>query len=321
MLAPQLPLVVLAGGDRRPATMPAAARDHHPLAGYKGAAVRVGGRPLVVELLDRLRESGRFGPLYVAGPAEVYRTLGLDAQILDTDASFGGNIRAALEALRQHHPGSAAAFITCDVLPSPAALRRLMALYDLSAPCDMWFPLVRTPSRDEALGASAWKPVYAIVPERGRSPVGILPGHLVVVDPSALRREFLYRMFDLGYSTRNRPIDSRRGVMVRGLILEMLYRDLLHVLSLRRPTLTWSVLRAALPAANLLREGTITVAGLERALRKILVRYRHRRSWPQRRVVIPLVDELSLARDIDTVEEARELGGEWVNPDAGLGPA
>ena len=98
--------------------------------------------------------------------------------------------------------------------------------------------------------------------------------------------------------------------MVLGVLLELLYQDLLHLLGLRLPTLTWSVLGTGIPAATALRDGTITRARLEDAMRRIFVRDRHRRRYPERRIVVPLVEGLSLALDVDTVEEAREIGGE-----------
>lgn len=289
--------------------MPEGGRDKHPLAGYKAATVRIRGRRLIELLIERLSEAGWCDPILVAGPSRVYGELPAGARVIDTDGTFGDNIRASLEALRVDHPGSSVAFVTCDILPEPAALRRLHADYRVRCPCDLWFPMVRAPERSENLGASAWKPAYRIVPEPGGAPVGILPGHLAIADPGALRLRFLYRLFDLAYRTRNRSIDKRRQVLVRGVLADMVYQDLRHVLRLRPPTLTWSVLRAALPAASLLREGTITRTGLEDALRKIFVKTRHRRRHPERRIHIPFVDELSLARDIDTEEEAREVDG------------
>jgi hypothetical protein len=98
--------------------------------------------------------------------------------------------------------------------------------------------------------------------------------------------------------------------MLRGVIADMLLQDLRLVASLRPPTFTWSVLRAALPAANLLAKGRMNRPRLEDALRKVFVRYRHRVRHPERRVALPFVDALPLARDIDTIEEAEELGGE-----------
>jgi hypothetical protein len=89
----------------------------------------------------------------------------------------------------------------------------------------------------------------------------------------------------------------------------MLYQDFLNILRLRSPNLTWSILRASIPASTLLRRGAITRRRLEETLRRIMVKRRHRRLYPERRVMLPIVDALFLARDIDTVEEAREFGG------------
>ncbi len=304
-----LPIVILAGSDPRPAALPADGRDKHPLAGYKGVDVRIGDRTLVETVVDRLRASGRFDPVYVAGPASGFERTQAESSLIDADGTFGQNIQTSLEAVRSAHPGLPIAFITCDVLPEVDTLRALMDDYARNAPCDLWCPLIHAPEDRKRLGASAWKPAYRIVPREGEGAVGVLPGHLVVVDPDALRLNFLYRLFQLGYRTRNRPIDYRRGVMVRGVVLELLYQDLLHLCTLRAPTLTWSVLSVGIATARELKRGTITRARLERALRKIFVTSRHRKRNPDRRVLVPIVEGLSLALDIDTEEEAREAGG------------
>ena len=87
--------------------------------------------------------------------------------------------------------------------------KAVMADYSRQAPCDLWFPLIQAPEDQGELGASAWKPVYRLVPGPGRAPVRILPGHLAVIDPGALRLNFLYRLVQLGYRTRNRSIRYR----------------------------------------------------------------------------------------------------------------
>jgi hypothetical protein len=140
--------------------------------------------------------------------------------------------------------------------------------------------------------------------------VDILPGHLAIVDPKALRLRFVYRVFQLGYRTRNRSINYRSVIMAQGVLLGLLRQDLLHVLALRKPNLTWTVLGTAIPAAQQLREGSMTRQRLEDVLRIVLVRYRHRRKYPERRVLLPIVEGLSLALDIDTEEEAHERGAE-----------
>lgn len=304
-----IPIVVLAGCDRRAGELPEDATDLHPLAGYKGMAIRLDGRPLVTCILERLRASGGFGPIYIAGPTRIYGEV-RGANVVDTDSSFGRNIRASMEAVRAAHPSSPVAFTTCDILPETATLERVLAHYSEVEPCDLYFPLVRSPDEAERLGASGWKPHYRLVRGEDGEAVTILPGHLAIVDPEALRLAFMYQLFELAYRTRNRPIQYRRSVMTRGVLSNLLYQDLLHVLGGRRPTLTWTVLGAGLPAARRLRDGNLSVPALEDYLRRIFVKYRFRQKHPSRRVVVPIVEELSLALDIDTEEEARARGGE-----------
>ena len=306
----RLPIVILAGSDRRAPHLPAGGGDKHPLAGYKAVSVHLGGRTLLEALIERLERSCRFGPIRVVGPRRLAGAVGPALPLIESDGTFGENLRSAIEAMGLHHPRQPFAFIACDVLPDAETLERVMAEYDRAAPCDLWFPLVRAPEDGSGLGASAWKPRYRVAPHAGEQAVGILPGHLAIVDPDALRLKFLYRLFQLGYSTRNRSIDYRRGVMVRGVVAALLVQDLRHILSLRAPTLTWSVLRAGIPAARRLREGTATRERLERALGQMFVTARHRRRYPERGVRLPIVEGLSLALDIDTEEEAHAAGAD-----------
>jgi hypothetical protein len=315
-----LPIVILAGSDRRAAVLPEEGHDKHPLSGYKAVDVRIGDKTLVETVIDRLEASGLFRPIYVAGPRQSFGTvLPQSASLIDADGTLGENIRTSLERLRKEHPATPIGFITCDVLPEVDTLHSLLVDYDRHAPCDLWFPMIHAPEDPGKLGASAWKPAYRIVPRKGEAAVGVLPGHLVIVDPEALRRKFVYRLIQLGYRTRNRPIDYRRGVMVRGVVLELIYQDLLHLVTLRAPTLTWTVLSRGIAAARRLRDGTITRERLERALRKIFVTSKHRRRYPDRRVRLPIAEGLSLALDIDTEEEARAAGGDIAGADERTG--
>ena len=304
-----LPVIVLAGSDRQPVDLPRGGHDKHPLSGYKGVDVRIGGRTLIEVVIERLRSSGHFDPIYVVGPAGPLEPVRSCARLVVSDGTFGRNIKVSLEAAQRENPGRPIAFITSDVLPEVDTIRALMADYDEQGPCDMWFPMIRSPEDRQRLGASAWKPGYRIVPSEGEPAVGILPGHLVVVDPAALRLRFLYRLIQLGYQTRNRSITYRRGVMVRGVVFALLYQDLMHLLSFRPPSLTWSVMWSGITAGRELKAGTITRSRIEEAMRKIFVTSRHRRRHPDRRVLMPIVEGLSLAMDIDTEEEARQVGG------------
>jgi len=311
MSGTKIPIVILAGSDRRPGDLPSTVRDKHPLSGYKAVDVHIGGRTLIEVLIERLERCDRFHPIYVAGPAALLGPALGQGKLIDCDGTFGENLQVSIETVHAEHPDRPMAFITCDVLPEVETLSTLLEDYDSETPCDMWFPMIYAPEDRGSLGESAWKPAYHIVPNEGQPAVGILPGHLVLADPAALRLKFMYRLAQLAYRTRNRPIDYRRGVMVRGVVLELLYQDLWHLLTLRAPTLTWTVLSVGISAARELREGRITRARLAYALRQILVTSRHRRRHPERRVRLPIVEGLSLALDIDTEEEARAAGGNF----------
>ena len=310
MTGGRIPIVVLGGRDPQAGALPDGIDDLHRLSGYKGVTVRIGGRALIDCVIERLEQSGEFAPIYIAGPRSVYGAQRASATVVDVTGSIDATVRAGVEAVSGALPGAPMAFTTCDVLPEHAALGRLMAEYRAAAPCDGFLPMIRAPRDTSVLGASAYKPTYRVVPDSAGVPVAVLPCHLAVVDVAALRMNFIYRVLRLIYRTRNRPIAYRRGVMLRGIVFELLYQDLRHVLGLRLPNLTWSVLRTGLPAVEALKSGTITRAQLEVAVRGIFVTARHRKRHPERWVSMPVVDELSLALDIDTEEEAREMGAE-----------
>ncbi|MDX1383130.1 MAG: NTP transferase domain-containing protein [Thermoanaerobaculia bacterium] len=302
-----VPLIILGGSDRKPPQLPAGSEGRHPLSGCKGVDIQLDGRSLIEHIVDRLRACGAFEPIFVAGPAAAYGRTRVDAEVIDTDASFGDNIRRALETMIERFPGSPVAFTTCDILPDVGELDSVLDDYRQSPHADLWFPLV-VADPDQKLGASAWKPKYRIVPEPGQEAVSVLPSHLTVIDPESLRLELLYRIFELSYRTRNRPIRYRRAYILRDVTWTLLKQDVLHVLALRLPTLTLDIVVNSMRTGNRIRRGKATLRELEDALRKVFVRRRHRQRHPDRRIRLPLTRAMTLARDIDTVEEAEALG-------------
>lgn len=309
MTAQKIPIVILGGCDREPAILPERGRDKHALRGFKGLDIQIDGQPMIQVVIQRLEACGAFSQVFVAGPRAVYGPHELTAELIDTDGTFGENIRASVEFVSSRLPGQPIGFTTCDILPDVETLRTLMQDFARDWPCDIWCPLIRAPENPERMGASDWKPEYRIVPRDGAAAVRTLPGHLVVADTGALRLDFIYNLFQLGYSTRNRSIRHRSIVMVRSLLAELLYQDLLHVLGLRLPTLTWSVLAWGLPTGHRLRRGVVTRTQLEDALRRMFVTTAHRKRHPERRILVPIVEGLSMAIDLDTEEEALERGG------------
>jgi hypothetical protein len=161
------------------------------------------------------------------------------------------------------------------------------------------------PSDERLLGASAWKPRYRIVDATGQK-VRVLPGHLIIFDPVALRLDFLYRLLQSAYRSRNRTVRYRRWYMIRRAAADILLGTAHDLLSLRRPTMALDVL-AAFFAARRLGEG-LREAEVERTVRRLFVHRDHRRRYPRRGALLPVLEGLSLARDIDTLEEAEALG-------------
>ena len=306
------PLVLLAGSDSRPARLTEAGRGYRALTGFKAASLKIDGRPLVRCILDRLAESGRFSDLYVAGPSRVYAGLVDGARLVDCNDRLEGNLRAAFEAVREDHPHGPIAFLASDILPEPGTIRAVMERYADDAPCDVFFPLAEVPEDAAALGPSAWKPQYRIRPDAESRPSTILPGHLVIVDPDALRIGLVYRLIALSYRTRNRPIGGRGLAMLRGVLMTVLREDLRQLFTLGLPDLTAAVIADGAAVVMGLRSGNMIRERLERAVRRVVVSSGHRRRYPRREVRLPiLAGILSLARDIDTEEEARAIGAEW----------
>ncbi len=283
--------------------MPESGSSLHPLATYKGVAVRLDGRPLVALLVERLLASRGFGPVTIAGPARVYAPLGLAARIVDTDASVARNLRAAIEA---HGANEPLAVLACDVLPSTAELGELRSRYEEAAPCALWFPFVRVPRDRQALGPFAWKPDYVVVLDAGEV-VRILPGHLGICAPSALRLPLLYRLFDSAYRTRNHSVGYRRAVMLRTVLASLILQDLKLLASLALPSRTFTIVRSGLRLAREVRAGRIRLAELEQLIGRIFLRQHRPLPAPGLKVRFPILDMISLAEDIDTEEEARAL--------------
>lgn len=304
-----IPLTILGGSDRRASRLPPSGRDQQPLTGCKGVDLRIDGRPLAAIIAERFTATGMFGPIYVAGPRKAYRDIEHVEALFDTDSGFGGNIQAGIVGMRKRHPEGVLAMTTCDLLPKVAEVKLAAEEFWDHAPSDLWFPMISAPD-DEALGSSAWKPRYRIPNPKGDSaaPIPVLPGHLAIFDPEAMRLRFLFRLLDITYQSRNRPVLYRRSYAVRQMLFSILYRDLMNLFSLRLPTLAWDTLAHAPRAALKLSEGRLTRPELEDALRRIFVRRKHRKAHPDRKTRMPILNAMSLARDIDTLEEAIALG-------------
>ena len=305
----RLPIVILAGSDLKRGFVPPGAEGLHFMVGYKGADVRVRGRPLVELVLERVRESEAFGDVYVAGPSRIYSRL-VDCPIVDTDGDLGENLGAAIEhVLERHGAESRIAFIACDVLPEAHEIAELGSL--LAAPRESGVPpalAISLIGADQDLGSSSWKPKYFFRPRAGLDLEPFLPGHLGIAWPSRLRTGLLLRLLHLAYRQRNRGgYSKRRRTIVFNVLGTLLRRDLFNIARLEPPTLTYSVLRHGLGTFARWRRGEIDIEGLELGLAKIVVRRRHFRREGPSSVRIATSRHISFAKDLDTREEVAEL--------------
>lgn len=304
---PKIPLIVLGGRDRRLSEQSDTGRVHHPLHGYKGAELLIGGRPLIQILIDRMLATGVFGPVFIAGPREVYEPWVEHAEVIHTDGTFGDNLRTSVEWVRQELRPEMLAVTTCDILPDEQELAVAMEDLKLHLPLDFWMPQIPIPEDPHSLGASEWKPKYRLVPYGEKKAVPILPGHIIICNPDVVRLRIVYRAFGLLYRTRNRSMAYRRVVLVRNLLWSLVVEDFKQVLKLRPPRLFVNMVYNALVFVSKLKAGVASVKDAEVRLRKVFIIHSHRKKYPDRRGRVLLTPALSLAKDIDTEEEAREL--------------
>lgn len=299
-----IPLVILAGRDRR-GDRPDRA-GYHDLGGFKAVETTIDGKPLIQIAVERFRDTRLFGPIVIAGPEAVYAPLGLPARIVDTDSNFGDNLKAAVETLVDECQPTRLGITTADIVPEPDDLERVLADYRSHVPVDWWMALhrVEDPKR---LQSSSYKPRYLIIPHGETEPIATLPGHLVIANPMAGRRQLIYRIFDLAYASRGKPVAFRRIFIIRRAITTLLAADVRRLFRGQLPVVTVSMLWRGIRLADQLRRGDVQIERFEDVVRKMWATRRHRKRYPDRRGRFSSLQCRSLARDVDTVEEAMEL--------------
>lgn len=305
MTNPPVPLIVLAGSDARPAALPEGA-GVVALAGAKSLDIVIAGRPLIDHVLERLRNTGAFDPIFVAGPRATFGDQRDGAIVIDTNGSLGENIRVALEHVQTSYPGQSLALATCDILPDPDELATALADWRGSGERPFWFCSILVP-QGPRLGASSWKPRYRVAVDADSPQLPVLPGHLVFVRPAHLRLPLLYTCFEVAYAGRNRSVAYRLTVMVGRVLLGLFGQDLRRLLRLERPDVAVTCLFNGITLGRRLAAGTATVPEVERWLTRIYVRRAWRDAHPDRNGRLAILDALSLAKDIDTREEAEEI--------------
>lgn len=304
MTTTKMPLLILGGRDHRVATLPQGESGKHILRGFKAVDVEIGGRPLIDVLVERVRDS--FSPIYIAGPKAIYEQVD-GVEIIDTDGNLGQNLTACVQAMVEKHPGSQVMFTTCDILLDPQELANALRDFYSHQPVDYWMAQIRVPEDLSELGESSWKPKYYIHPTGEPGPVRVLPGHLIAVDPGIADTDLIIRFFEGLYATRNRTISSRYVVIARQVLMKLFGDDLRSLLRFRWPGRTWQVVYNLIRMARRLAAGVAEQRELEDRLRSIFIRPERTRAFPDIRCRVAVIEGLSIAKDIDTEEEAHEV--------------
>ena len=147
--------------------------------------MKIGGRPLIELVIERIRQVEAFDPIYVAGPGHAYRSLP-DGISVDTDGGFGRNIQVGVEAARRRHGDGPLAIVTCDIVPDPAELKTVVRDFWSHSPLDFFFPMIKAPRDPERLGESGGSRSTTSGPKGRPSPSRYCP----VTWPCSTRRRF-----------------------------------------------------------------------------------------------------------------------------------
>lgn len=301
-----MPLIILGGRDLKVTTLPEGGRDKSVLRGYKAVDLKIGGRRLIDILIDRAQASGFFDPIYIAGPSAIYEDLA-GAEIIETDGNLAENLAACVDAMARLQPGRQVMFTTCDILPDPDELAAALQDFHSHQPLDYWMAQIREPENVAELGESQWKPKYFLHPTGEAQRVQVLPGHILAVDPGIADTDLIIRFFGGLYKTRNRSIGSRYGVIARLVLGKLFSDDFKALLRLRPPSRTWTVVYNCLLLARRLAAGVARQDEFEVRIRRIFLKPDHVRAHPENLSRVAIIPGLSLAKDIDTEEEAREV--------------
>ncbi len=303
----RLPLIVLAGSDPYSTPVPRGLNPEDMLTGYKGSHRLPWGRCLAGELVERMKESGRFEDPILIGPRRVYEGQ-VNCKIEDVDGNFMTTLRCAFEVIRSRvSPYSPIAFSSCDILPTPDEIRRLLeTCYDPYQNSMFWWQLVEAQPDD--LGASGWKPSYQIRPDSGQPPKNLFPGHLIIARPGALRTGLTSRILDLVYRYRSRDIHKRHFPMIGRSLGRLVLEDFRQLFQFKPPVLSVSIPYHVLRAYYKLRRQQMTVSDFEYAIGKTFLHREVHHSADGRPVVFSITRIASFAKDIDTKAELAEAG-------------
>ncbi len=299
-----LPIIILAGGNDRLETIPDGFTADEMLRGFKGAVRLPSGRCIAAELVQRVRESGRFETPVLVGPRRVYGDL-VDCEILDTSGDLLSTITAFTGLMTRRYADRPVAVSACDILPTGAEFRELLdGSYQPYADSGLWWQLIAAEPAE--MGASSWKPSYRMRPAPDEPSLNLYPGHLLVLRSGAVRLDWFNRFLMLAYRFRNRSVYERTVRITLRVLGLWLADDIRKAASLRWPGRVVAAPYGIFRTYFRYCRGSLTVPELAAELaRQVMVPgTTPRTAHPVAMVVTPI---RSFAKDIDTRQELEEI--------------
>ena len=298
-----LPIIILAGGNDRLETVPDGLTAADVLRGFKGAVRLPSGRCIADELVQRVRESGRFEAPVLVGPRRVYGDL-VDCEIVDTSGDLLSTITAYTGLMTRRYPDRPVAVSACDILPTAMEFRELLdGLYRPYADSGLWWQLIAAEPAE--MGASSWKPSYLIRPARDEPPLNLYPGHLLILRSGAVRLDWFNRFLMLAYRFRNRSVYERTVRITLRVLGLWLADDIRRVASLRWPGRVVAAPYGIFRTYFRYSRGSLTVPELAAELaRQIMV---PDGTPPAHSAAMVVTRIRSFAKDIDTRQELEEI--------------
>jgi hypothetical protein len=302
----RLPLIILAGSDKRRGAVPDDLHVDEMLGGPKGDKPLSSGRCLVEELVHRARESECFSDVVVVGPRHQYDGK-ISCDLIDVEGSLVRTLQSVFETIQSRFDvRDPVALSSCDIVPSPRDWQ--MLLHDSYGPhreSYFWWQLIEATA--EQMGASRWKPAYQLPVAPGEPEKRMYPGHVGVVRAEALRVRLANRLLQLAYRYRNRMLRKRYLGITTRMLGTLIGEDIRNLASGKLPTLTFSVPYHGLSAYFKYQRHHLTLRDFEQAVCSIMLHRAFQRRSDGRPVVCSVSPLVSFAKDIDTFSELEEL--------------
>ena len=297
-MAYQIPIVIMGGADK-PEKQKRIRKWHkrnnkNTITGYKLARLRLNGKSLGQNLVERLKESGYFNEIYIVGPKRIYeKEVDLNmCHIINTDFSIGENIINSLEYIVNNHGRDIQfAIMFGDHLPEVSEIKQLMHELKPKLNLDFIYELVERP---QDIGQSSYKLGYKFI-NRNHEKKKYLPGHIAIIKPNNLKTKLAGELCTLFYAKRGKPVTEKIAyALMNKNKLKPYKKDVLEAL----PYTFHGLMKFLF--------GYLSIRDAERKLSNVIIKRSHRKQSNDRHIYIHTTNIFSFAKDFDAWEEFYE---------------